>query len=98
MAGYYLESLEGLKFEIRPFDVSPDLIFRDANTGSVILCEVKGSLESWPRTLNTDTLKLIDVLSKTLLISPQRYIAYVVHVKILNDTDFELRRLRVEVR
>lgn len=98
VAGYYLESIEGLLFEIRPFDVSPDLIFRDTNTGSVILCEVKTSLESWPRTLTTDTMKLIDTLSKTLLISPQRYIAYVVHVKIVSDTDFELRRLRVEVR
>jgi hypothetical protein len=40
VAGYYLEEIEGLLFELRPFDVAPDLIFRGV-TGDVILSEVK---------------------------------------------------------
>lgn len=46
IAGYYLENIERLQFEIRPFDISPDFIFRDPNTNSMILCEVKTSLEA----------------------------------------------------
>ena len=98
IAGYYLETIENLVFEIRPFDVSPDFIFRDTATGSVILCEVKASIGSWPRTLVTDAMNLLDVLSKSLFIRPRSYVAYLVQVKILSDTDFELRRLKVEVQ
>ena len=98
VAGYYLERVERLQFEIRPFDVSPDLIFRDVTSGSILLCEVKASLGSWPRTLTTDTMKLLDVLSKTLLISPRTYVAYMLQVNIQGYTDFELRNLIVEVR
>ena len=98
IAGYYLENIENLVFEIRPFDVSPDLIFRDPAGGSVILCEVKTSIERWPRTLLTDAMNLLDILSKSLFISPRNYVAYLAQVKILSDTEFELRRLKVEVR
>jgi hypothetical protein len=43
-------------------------------------------------------MEFIDVLSKCLLISRQRYIAYLVQVRIKSDTDFDIRRLKVEVR
>ena len=97
IAGYYLENVEKLQFEIRPFDISPDFIFRDAATNSIILCEVKSSLEAWPRTLYTNAIDLLEVLSKTWLISPGKYTGYIVHVKILTPSDFELRRLKMEV-
>ena len=98
IAGYYLESIEGLQFEIRPFDISPDFTFRNPSTNSVVLCEVKTSLEAWPRTLHTNAIDLLEVLSKTSMISPGKYTAYVIHVKILSPNDFELRRLKMEVR
>jgi len=97
LAGYYLENIERLQFEIRPFGISPDLIFRDQTANSLILCEVKTSLEVWPKTLYTDAINLLEVLSKTWLIQPRKYVAYVVHVKILNPSDFALRRLKLEV-
>ena len=97
VAGYYLENIERLQFEIRPFDISPDFIFLDPSANSLILCEVKASLEVWPRTLYTNAIDLLEVLSKTWLIVPRKYTAYVVHVKIVGPADFELRRLRLEV-
>lgn len=97
VAGYYLEKVEGLQFEIRPFDISPDFIFRDSITSSLILCEVKTSLEAWPNTLYSNAIDLLEVLSKTWFINPRKYTAYVVHVKILSPGDFELRRLKLEV-
>jgi hypothetical protein len=97
IAGYYLENIEGLQFEIRPFDVSPDFIFREPSTGSVMLCEVKTSLETWPRTLVRNAMDLLEVLSKTQLIRLRQYKAYIVLVRILNPNDFELRRLQLEV-
>jgi hypothetical protein len=97
IAGYYLETLERLQFEIRPFDVSPDFIFREPTAGSVMLCEVKTSLETWPRTLVRNAMDLLEVLSKTRLIRPRQYIAYIVHVRILSPNDFDLRRLKMEV-
>jgi len=97
VAGYYLEEIEGLLFELRPFDVSPDLIFRSA-TGDVILCEVKTSLE---RTIQrnylvTVAISLLDILAKTRFIRSGRYIAYVIAVKISDLDNFELRRLKLE--
>jgi hypothetical protein len=97
IAGYYLETVERLQFEIRPFDISPDLIFRDPATNSLVLCEVKTSLEVWPKTLYTNAIDLLEVLSKTWLINPRKYTGYVVHVKIVSPADFELRRLKLEV-
>ena len=97
VAGYYLENIARLQFEIRPFDISPDFIFRDPITSSLILCEVKTSLEVWPRTIYTNAIELLEVLSKTWFINPGRYAACVIHVKIVSPTDFELRRLALEV-
>ena len=97
VAGYYLENVEGLQFEIRPFGISPDFVFRDPIKRSLILCEVKTSLEAWPKTLYTDAIELLEILSKTWFIHPRKYTAYVVHVKLLNPGDFELRRLMLEV-
>lgn len=97
VAGYYLENVERLRFEIRPFGISPDFVFRDPIKRSLILCEVKTSLEAWPKTLYTDAIELLEILSKTWFIHPRKYTAYVVHVKLLNPGDFELRRLMLEV-
>ena len=97
IAGYYLEDVERLQFEIRPFDISPDLIFRDLTANSLVLCEVKTSLEVWPRTVYTNAIDLLGVLSNTFLINPRKYVGYVVHVKIVGPSDFELRRLKLEV-
>jgi len=97
VASYYLESIERLQFEIRPFDVSPDFIFLDRTTNSLILCEVKTSLEVWPKTLYTNAIDLLDVLSKTWFLRPGKYVGYIVQVKIVSPVDFELRRLKLEV-
>ena len=96
VAGYYLESIEGLVFEIRPFDVSPDLIFRDPSTGDLILAEVKSSLETPVRNIVTVAISLIDILAKTKFIRKGRYMVYVIAVKIKNLNDFELQRLKLE--
>jgi hypothetical protein len=97
VAGYYLEEIEGLLFELRPFDVSPDLIFRSV-TGDVILSEVKTSLEKniQNRNLVTVAISLLDILAKTRFIRSGRYMAYVIAVKICDLDNFELRRLKLE--
>lgn len=97
IAGYYLENIENLSFEIRPFDTAPDLIFRDS-TGGRILAEVKTRLDNFPRDTKfvTTLISQIDVLTKTDLIRTGEYIAYVIGVAILGPDEFELRRLKME--
>ncbi len=97
VAGYYLETYEGLQFEIRPFDVSPDLIFYEPSTRAYVLAEVKSSLHSWPRTLVRDSMELLEILAKTWFIRRRTYVAYVVLVRIESISDFVVRRLKVEV-
>lgn len=98
IAGYYLENMEGLSFEIRPFDVSPDMIFREPSTGGVILVEVKSSLEAKPNIGGVVgvAISLLDVFAKTKFIRRYRYLAYVVVVRILSINSFEVYRLRME--
>lgn len=97
IAGFYLEDVERLQLETRPFDVSPDFILRDSTSNSVVLCEVKTALEAWPRTLVRDAMDLLEILSKIQFIRNRKYVAYVAHVMIQGPNDFELRRLRIEV-
>jgi hypothetical protein len=94
IAGEYLEKYEGLHFEIRPFGVSPDLIFRNKG-GARILAEVKTSLERFPAVTKV-AVELLDILAKTRIIRRGKYSAYVVAVKINDPTSFELRRLSIE--
>ena len=95
IAGYYLEDVEGLSFEIRPFDVSPDFIFRDPRTMAVILAEVKTSLMQMPNVVPV-AISLLDILAKTKFIRKGKYMAYIIAVKIIDLNNFELRRLKLE--
>jgi hypothetical protein len=94
LAGEYLEIYEQLRFEVRPFGVSPDLIFRN-NGGKRILVEVKTSTEKFPPVIPT-ALDLLDILAKTKLIRRGKYLAYVVAIRITNAATFSLRRLCLE--
>lgn len=97
IAGYYLENVEeNLEFEARPFEVSPDLIFRNLTTGQTILSEVKTSLQKWNTKMISEAIKLLDILAKTRFIRSGSYVAYLIAVKIVGSGNFELRRLKLE--
>src|SRR5438105_11135038 len=84
VAGDYLENYESLIFEIRPFNVSPDLVFRNI-AGTRILVEVKSTIGQFqnPGQKAVGVAKdLLDILAKTTFIRAGRYFAYVVLVKI----------------
>lgn len=95
IAGYYLENSEGLSFEVRPFGVSPDLVFRKPYTGERILVEVKTSLHGGVDPIPV-AISLLDILAKTKFIRRGKYVAYVVLVSILSPNDFKLYRLGIE--
>lgn len=95
IAGYYLENYEGLVFEVRPFGVSPDFVFRKPAAGERVLVEVKTSLHSGDISMGV-AIELLDILAKTKFIRQGKYIAYVVQVNILSPGDFQLYRLGME--
>ena len=95
IAGYYLENEERLSFEVRPFGVSPDFVFRNPRTGERILVEVKSSLHGGVGPIPV-AMGLLDILAKTKFIRRGKYIAYVVLVNIISPNDFQLYRLAIE--
>lgn len=90
-----METEEKLDFELRPFGVSPDFIFRDPNAGRKVLVEVKTSLHQGRLSMST-AISLTEILAKTKFIRKGSYAAYVIQVDIKGPDDFELRRLAME--
>jgi hypothetical protein len=95
VAGYYLEQILGLTFEVRPFGVNPDFVFVDPGNRAKHLVQVKTTLGG-TRPVLTDAILLLDVLAKTKLIRKGRYVADVVSVSVLTANDFTLRHLQIE--
>jgi hypothetical protein len=98
VAGDYLENHESLIFHIRPFNVSPDLVFRNI-AGKRILVEVKSTVGQFQNPgqkavgVATD---LLDILAKTTFIRAGRYLAYIILVRIVDKLHFDLWRLSIE--
>jgi len=95
VAGWYLETYEGLVFEVRPFGVSPDFVFRKPGSGERVLVEVKTSLHSG-RSFISVAVSLLDILAKTKFIRKGKYFAYVVQVNITDPGQFNLERFGME--
>jgi len=97
IAGWYLEQVEGLSFEVRPFRVSPDLIFLD-RTKRYILTEVKAMLDTSPLLgkLPDTSCDIIDLMTKTHMIRQGGYFGYFISVRALAPDHFELYRLALE--
>jgi len=95
VAGWYLETHEGLAFEVRPFGVSPDFVFRKPRSGDRVLVEVKTSLHSG-RSFLSVAVGLLDILAKTKFIRKGKYFAYVVQVSIISPDQFNLERVGME--
>ncbi len=97
LAGWYLEQVEGLRFEVRPFLVSPDLIFRNPPS-TYVLAEVKTTLEtgSLEGELVSTSISLIDLMTKTQLIRKYCYLGYAISVRAVAPDRFELYRLALE--
>ena len=98
ITGYYLESLKKLTFEIRPFDVSPDLIFKDnsKNPTETHLVEVKASLSSKGPNL-TIAMNLLSILAKTTFLRKGKYFAHVCKVYIKGVNDWIVKDLIMEL-
>ena len=95
IVGYYLENHESLIFEVRPFGVSPDFVFRKPSSGDRVLVEVKTSLHSGRGFLGV-AVELLDILAKTKFIRKGKYFAYVVQVSIVTPSEFKLERVGME--
>ena len=94
VAGYYLENYEKLEFAIRPFGVSPDMIFTSPNDGRPILVEAKATLHRKNPELKF-AIELLQILANTKYINrrPSNYSAYLIHVNILGINEYELIRV-----
>lgn len=89
LAGYYLESIEGMNFVLRPFGVSPDFVFWHPALSREILVEAKSSLHQGRISITT-AISLIEIMAKTKFIRPGNYGGFVIQVNIIGPADFEL--------
>ncbi len=88
IVGYYFENIKKYTFEIRPFDVSPDLIFRDRSKkpSPTHLIEVKTSLSDINPKL-TIAIDMLSILAKTSFLRKGKYFSHVcqVYIKQINN-------------
>jgi hypothetical protein len=82
---------------VRPFLVSPDLIFRDASKRHVLV-EVKAMLDTGRAGAQrvSTAIEVLELMAKTRLIRRYRYTGYVITVRILAADRYELDRLALE--
>lgn len=95
VAGYYLEQLRGLTFEVRPFGVNPDFIFLDPKARGMHFVQVKSGLHECKPTLS-DAIDLLEILAKSKVLRRGKYVADVIYVSILSADDFLVRHLEIE--
>lgn len=97
IVAYYFENIKNYTFEIRPFGVSPDLIFRDRlkKPASTHLIEVKASLsEKNPRM--TIAIDILSILAKTTFLRKGKYISHVCRVYIKQIDNLVIKDLIME--
>ncbi len=100
LAGWFCEDHYNWDLITRPQRVSPDMVFRDSNSGRWALVEVKStsSSRSVRSQLITDMIKLLRTLPHTKLLGPSTSLYYVVliMIQVAGPTDVELTSLALE--
>ena len=99
IVGYYFEKIKRYTFEIRPFNVSPDLIFRDNSVKppATHLVEVKTSLSDKDPNLTT-AIEQLSLLAKTSFLRRDKYVSHVCQAYIKKRDYLIIEDLTMEVK
>ena len=98
LAGWFCEDQYNWDLVTRPQRVSPDMVFRDPDSGRWALVEVKssGRLGNPVGRLTTEMIKLLKVLAATKQLRPSPYTAALIMVQVAGPTDVVLSSLELE--
>ncbi len=97
IVGFYFENIKKYTFEIRPFGVSPDLIFRDRlkKPSPTHLIEVKASLSDNNPSL-TIAIDILSILAKTSFLRKGKYFSHICQVYIKQIDNLIIKDLVME--
>ncbi len=98
LAGWFCETHYNWDLVTRPQRVSPDMVFRDSQSGRWALVEVKstGRRGSVRSKLTAEMIKLLRILASTKQLRPRPYYVALIMVQVAERTDVELSSLVLE--